>query len=404
MIPPTQYLAGTELTREAGRATPSRAAAGATSASLSALFLMTNSFETGGSERQFAALARALDSSPFQLHLGCIRAVGRFQDGLGEVPEFGLGGSLYKIESLKARWQLGRHLRRHDIAVAQAFDFYTNLTLIPAARIARVPVVIGSHRQIGDLLTRAQFRSQAAAFRCCDAVVCNSRAAADSLLNGGVSERKIVVIGNGLSKSAYAKTAPAVARMPGVRRVGMIARMNARYKNHDMFLRVAAQLCAEFSDLEFLLVGDGPLRSELERQAEDLRIADRVGFLGDRSDIPAILASLDVSVVPSASESLSNVILESMAAGLPVVAARVGGNVELLSEGRGIMFPAADESALRGCIGRLLADAGLRARIGEKAQPYARANFSIDHISRQYETLYAELLTRSKWHPKPRSR
>jgi len=404
VIPPVQNFAGPELREQGEVSTPSHLVPKIGTAASPGLFLMTNSFETGGSEQQFVALARSLDPSAFRLHLGCIQSIGAFQDGLGDIPQFGLGGSLYKFESLKARWRLSRHLRNLGVAIAQAFDFYTNLTLIPTARMARLPVVIGSHRQIGDLLTLAQFRAQGAVFRLCDRVVCNSRAAAQSLLDHGLSERKVVVIGNGLPESAFAKTEPSVPRTPGVLRVGMIARMNARYKNHGMFLRVAAQLCSEFPDVEFALVGDGPLRPELERQAEDLWIRDRVRFFGDRRDITALLASFDLSVVPSASESLSNVVLESMAAGVPVLAARVGGNLELLSDGRGNMFPASDEAALLHGLQRLLKDAGLRARISEKARPFVQANFTIGQVAKQYESLYVELLARSSWGPKTRSR
>lgn len=404
MIPPLQNLAETQPPEKVAGSVRSRLVHKVGSASLPGLFLMSNSFETGGSERQFLALARSLDPSAFSLHLGCIQSIGTFRDGLGKIPQFGLGGSLYKLESLKARWRLSRHLRNLSVVIAQAFDFYTNLTLIPAARMAGVAVVIGSHRQIGDLLTPAQFRAQGVVFRLCDRVVCNSRAAAQSLLDHGISERKVVVIGNGLPESAFDKTEAAVSRIPGVLRVGMIARMNARYKNHDMFLRVAARLCSEFPDVEFALVGDGPLRAELERQAEGLRIRDRIRFFGDRRDITALLASFDVSVVPSASESLSNVVLESMAAGVPVVAARVGGNVELLSEGKGLLFTSSDESALLDCLQRLLADAGLRARIAETARPFVRANFMIAQAAKQYEDLYGELLARSNWRSKTRSR
>src|ERR1700688_2825496 len=106
----------------------------------------------------------------------------------------------------------------------------------------------------------------------------------------------------------------------------MIARMKTNSKNHLGFLRAASRLHASFPDAEFLLAGDGPLRKELEAEATSLGIGDRALFLGDRRDVPSVLASLDLSVVPSDSESLSNVILESMAAGVPVVATRVGGN------------------------------------------------------------------------------
>ncbi len=101
------------------------------------LFLMVNTFETGGSERQFAVLAQNLNRSKFQLHLGCVSRRGALADEFGEVPEFPLGGSLFGWQSLRTRLRLRGHVRDHGVEIAHAFDFYANLTLIPAARLAR---------------------------------------------------------------------------------------------------------------------------------------------------------------------------------------------------------------------------------------------------------------------------
>ncbi len=201
---------------------------------------MVNTFETGGSERQFTVLAQNLTPPQFQTHLGCVSRRGPLAHHFPDAPQFPLGGSLFGWQSLRTRLNLSRHLRQHRVQVAHAFDFYTNLTLIPAARLARVPVVIGSHRQLGDLMTPAQFRAQAAAFRWCDAVVCNSQAAADRLLATGLSPNKIAVIGNALPAEAFTAAPAALPKRPGVVRVGMVARMNHRYKNHSGFLRIAA--------------------------------------------------------------------------------------------------------------------------------------------------------------------
>ena len=295
------------------------------------LFLMVNTFETGGSERQFTVLAQNLTPPQFQTHLGCVSRRGPLAQHFPDAPQFPLGGSLFGWQSLRTRLNLSRHLRQHRVQVAHAFDFYANLTLIPAARLARVPVVIGSHRQLGDLMTPAQFRAQAAAFRWCDAVVCNSQAAADRLLATGLSPNKIAVIGNALPVEAFSAAPAALPKPPGVVRVGMVARMNHRYKNHFGFLRIAAQIHKRMPNAEFVLVGDGPLRQELEKEAASLGLGASAIFLGDRQDMSAVLASLDVAVNTSDSESLSNVILEAMAAALPVVAYNVGGNSELLS-------------------------------------------------------------------------
>lgn len=361
------------------------------------VFLMTDSFDTGGSERQFAALAQSLDPSSFRLSLGCIQKRGAFLDSLGEVPEFGLGGSLYGLQSIRTRLRLRRHLRALDIAVAHAFDFYTNLTLIPAARMARTPIVIGSQRQLGDLLSSTQFRIQTAMFRWCDAVVCNSQAAANVLLEHGLPQHKIAVITNGLPPSCFAETAPALPWRPGILRVGMIARMNTEAKNHRDFLRAAARIHGVLGDVEFILVGDGPLREQFEHEAQRLGLGEHVQFLGDRRDVTSILASLHVSVLPSASESLSNVIIESMAAGVPVIANNVGGNTELVSADRGVLVTAGDDEALANAIERLLRDANLRAQFGHNAKRFALANFTVDQMRKRHEDLYAGLLERKSW-------
>jgi glycosyltransferase involved in cell wall biosynthesis len=334
--------------------------------------------------------------------LGCIRQRGAFLEGLGEVPQFRLGGSLYGVQSWRTRFRLARHLRRSEAAIAHSFDFYSNLTLIPAARLARVPVVIGSQRQLGDLLTRAQSRAQLAVFHWCDTVICNSRAAAERLVQEGLPERRVTVIGNGLPVAAFAETEAALPKRPGVLRVGMIARMNARYKNHLSFLQAAAQLRSELPAVEFVLVGDGPLREELEREAEKLGLGAQAVFLGDRRDIPAVLASLDVSVLPSASESLSNVIMESMAAGVPAVATNVGGNPELISERTGILVPPDNVEALTGAIASLLRDSGFRMNLGREARLFAQANFTLEQMQKRHEVLYSELLARKGWRPNPR--
>ena len=361
------------------------------------IFLMINSLETGGTERQFVEVARSMKNSGSVVDLGCVLKKGSFLEsadlkGFAELHHFGVGRNLYGLRSIRARWRLMQHLRKSEFAVAHAFDFYANLMLIPAAKLARVPVVIGSHRQLGDLLTPAKFKAQLAVFHWCDRVVCNSQAAADRLSQAGLPAHKLVVIGNGLPPEAFAKTAPALERSEGTLRVGMIARMNAVYKNQGGFLRAAARLAEKFTRAEFLLIGDGPLRPELESLARSLGLQSRVRFLGDCRDIPAILASLDMSAVPSISESLSNVMLESMAAGVPVVATAVGGNVELGSDGRALLVPPNDEEALAAGIERVLADDALRHEMSCRAREFALEKFSIERIREQYCELYSDVL------------
>ncbi|MGH9701761.1 MAG: glycosyltransferase, partial [Candidatus Acidiferrales bacterium] len=224
---------------------------------------MTDSLAMGGTERQFVTLAQALDRSRFEISLGCLQRHGIFTDNLEEISEFNLGGGFFTRQARESRRRLVHHLRAQDASIAQAFDFYSGLTLIPAARRARVPVVIGSHRHLGDLLTPLQSAAQMAAFCLCDRVVCNSRAAARRLTEQSLPESRIVVIPNGLPQTAFADTAKLPSPAPGKLRIGFIARMSSPVKNHAGFLRAAARLAARFPAVEFVLVGDGFLRPGL---------------------------------------------------------------------------------------------------------------------------------------------
>jgi L-malate glycosyltransferase len=356
-------------------------------------FLMVNNFQLGGTERQFAVLAQNICDQEFEVHLGCVDDRGSLAENLGNVSVFPLGGSLYGWQSIHTRVKLNRHLRNRRIEIAHSFDFYSNLTMIPAAKLAGVPVVIGSHRQLGDLLTPLKFRAQAMAFRWCDAVVCNSQAGADRLAAAGISRKKLAVIGNALLPESFELAVPALPRR-GALRVGMVARMNTRRKNHAGFLRIAQEIHRRAPNVEFVLVGDGPFRAELEQQAAALGLGERIVFLGVRNDIPAVLASVDVAVLTSESESLSNAILEAMAARLPVVAYKVGGNCELLNHQRGFLIDAKNESSFVNATLRLLSDAQLRLRQGESGQRFVKEKFSLDRVRRSYQKLYLTLLSK----------
>ena len=248
-------------------------------------------------------------------------------------------------------------------------------------------------------MTPAQFRAQMAAFGWCDAVVCNSQAAADRLIAAGLAPDKIAVIGNALPAEVFDTATAALPKKAGMLRVGMVARMNHHYKNHSGFLRIAAQIHQRIPNTEFLLAGDGPLRGELEREAESLGIGEHVIFLGDRQDMPAVLASIDIAVNPSDSESLSNVILEAMAAALPVVAYDVGGNSELVNDQRGALISAGNEASFADAVEKLLSDAALREQLGQNARQFTQENFSLEKVRQRYSDLYTMLLRKKNRRP-----
>ena len=365
------------------------------------IFLMCNSLETGGTERQFVNLAGGLRREGFDVWLGCLQRKGHFLSGIDEIDEFNPGGSFLSLRAHRARITLARFLRSKNIAIAHSFSFYGNIMLIPVARIVGVPVVIGSHRRMRDQLSILKSAAQGMMFRLCDRVVCNSIAAKTGLVDHGLPESKAQVIPNGLAPDCFNRAPPALPRAKDVLRIGMIARMNNPAKNHGLFLRVAARLASKYSNVDFLMAGDGALRPGLEKAAEHLGIGGRVKFLGERHDIPAILASIDISVLASISESSPNTIMESMAAGVAVVATRVGGTAEIIDDGiTGLLVASGSEAALCRAIECLLSNAALRSECGRRAKSVALERFGLDGAVAQYQQLYLSLLQAKGWRPK----
>ncbi len=146
-----------------------------------------------------------------------------------------------------------------------------------------------------------------------------------------------------------------------------------------------------------VFIGDGPLRTALQEQAQALGIAQRVHVLGRRDDVPALLSQLDIFVLTSRSEGMSNTILEAMATGLPVVATAVGGTPEMVLDGEtGRLVPPDDPEALERALTPLLIDAAPRRRMGQQARRRVESRFSLPAMVQAYETLYEQLLTRRR--------
>jgi len=227
----------------------------------------------------------------------------------------------------------------------------------------------------------------------------------------GVAPWRIERICNGVDSARFS---PAPGR-PNLREspfqsvgevvVGTVGRLQA-VKDQLTLVRAFARAIEKGGDaaapLRLIIAGDGPLRSEVEVEIARAGIAERVWLAGERRDVPDLMRGLDVFVLPSQSEGISNTILEAMACGLPVIATAVGGNGELVVQDEtGSLVPPLDADALADALLRYAADPAMRIQQGRAGRERIEAGFSLDRMIDRYVTLYRSQLDaaarRGRW-------
>ena len=370
-------------------------------------------FAIGGTERHVVNLSRELDTSKFELHLVCFK---RWGELLGEIETLGVPISEYKINSLyspqtlRQQLRFSGFLRRNQIQVVHTYGFYSTVFAVPAARLARVPIVIASIRDTGELLTPLQKRVHQFACRFADSILVNAEAVRQWLIAEGYNANNIHVIRNGIALDRFEKKDGGAAirqelGLPAhVPLVAMLSRLN-RLKGGEYFLQAATLLASRFPEVRFLIVGDvgcgdSTYKAALEREAIRLGLGNRILFTGFRLDVPKVLSAVSISVLPSLSEGLSNVLLESMAAGVPVIATKVGGTPEVIEDGvSGLLVPPSDSEALARAMRSLIENPELARRYGQAGKQRIAEHFSLGRMVQQTEQHYLNLLEQTKQFP-----
>ena len=272
---------------------------------------------------------------------------------------------------------------------------------IPAARVARVPLVVhGEHgREVADPEGRDLRRNRirrALAPLVHHFVTVSADLRRWLIEDVRVPAAKVTAIHNGVDLSRFGRAGKLESRMrlslpADASIVGTVGRLDP-VKDQAGLIRAFAQVRAQHPAALLVVAGDGPCRAELERVAAGLGQRDHVRLLGNRDDIPTVMSALDVFVLPSIAEGISNTILEAMATGLPVVATRVGGNPELVEEGvGGALVPRSDPDALAAAIAAYTGDAELRRRHGQASRQRAIGHFSLERMAQAYANLYTAL-------------
>jgi glycosyltransferase involved in cell wall biosynthesis len=292
--------------------------------------------------------------------------------------------------------RLARALRGRRIRVLHSFDFYSNMLGVPAARLAGVPVVIASQRDLGNLRPPFERRLHNVVLRFAHYLSVNAETVAERVRKAGIAPpRHIVMIRNGVDCGRFSGALDAESPARPIT-IGTVAVLRPE-KGLSCLVQAARDVVERFPAVRFVIWGDGPLRLELEAQVRDLGLAGVVTLAGATPEPEAALRQLHVFVLPSLSEASSNALLEAMASGRAVVATRIGGTPALIEdEVTGLLVPPGDPVELAGAIVRLIKEPELAARLAAQAQRRARTEFGIERMVARFEALYDLALSRSE--------
>jgi len=357
---------------------------------------------TGGTQRHLQQVVALLDPARFHVEVLTLRAGGEVEDELRaggvSVRSLSVGARLASARTLRAIVAAARALRRGRIDVVHGYQWRPALVGAVAGRLAGVPLRLASKRSLTGEDRQAE-RAWRHIARQVDTVIVN----ADALRVEG-EERGMrcrwALLQNGVDTEHFrlAPPDPAARAALGLdpRRpvVGTIGRLEDR-KGHDQLLRAAGTMLAGGNGRrpQIVIVGDGPLREKLQAQAQSLGVADSVRFVGAVADVRPSLAAMDVFVLPSHAEGMSNALMEAMAAARPVVATAVGGNTEVVVDGKtGVLIPPADPAAIADAIAALLRDPDRAAGLGAAAREFVTRRFGARARVAELEHLYEERL------------
>jgi glycosyltransferase involved in cell wall biosynthesis len=357
---------------------------------LRVLFLLT-SMPVGGAETLLVNLVRRLDRRRFAPEIICLKEPGPLGEMLAaEMPVHSdLLACKYDLRILPRLMKLMRRPQADAVVTVGAGDkmFWGRI----AAHLAGVPVVASALHSTGWPDGVGRLNRLLTGWT--DAFIGVADAHANHLVqNERFPAEKVSTIYNGVDCERFApQDASAIRRELGIAAdapvVGILAALRPE-KNHELFLAGAKEIRQAIPAAQFIVVGDGPKRPELEQLATDLGIADAVHFVGSRSDVPALLAACDVVALTSHNEASPVSILEALACGVPVVASNVGSVRETVVDGEtGRLFPAGDLAAFVTATVDLLKSPADRQRLGAEGRQRVEARWSLDAMVRGYEQL-----------------
>ncbi len=369
--------------------------------------LVIDDLEYGGAQRQVIELANNLDQARFDVHI-CT---------LSDYVPLGmqLKDSEHRLHTVVKKnkfdftvvLRLVHLLKSLNADIVHSYLFSVDIASRLAGRVAGTELIIGSNRCANYSSRKRNILAYKMTRGCVDLIIANSKAGAqfDSVMYGQASSDYRVVY-NGVDTERFRpQDRNAIRNELGIPSekcvIGVFASFKPQ-KNHSMLFRAFRIILDSFQDTQLLIVGDqlygnmagtGEYHARIEALIDKLGIRHRCTFLGNRNDVERIYPACDITVLSSLYEGTPNVLLESMACGIPVVATNVCDNSYIVKEGKtGFLVEVDDVEGMADLIQTLLENKTLRQKMGQKARDWVVNEFSLSQLARKTENVYLEAL------------
>lgn len=356
----------------------------------------------GGTEKQLLLLLNHLDKTKIKSHLICLRNTDWLDSAELPCPVLVLGmTSLKPVSFYRAFKKFKKYCRDNDIDIVQTFFRDGNLFGTIAAFLSGIKVIVSSRRNYGA----GYWHNRLWIFvlrilgKITSHYICNSTIVANyTIRHEKISEDKVSVIYNGLMVQKFENIRPqfrSVQRQklgiaPDNILIGAMANLRP-IKNLTLFVEVASKIYRKYRDTRFIIIGEGPDELQLEKLIADYNLEGIFRLEGLQENVLPYLAALDIGVLCSKSESLSNTIIEYMASGLPSVVSQVGGNHEAIGNKFGLIFENDNSEDFCNKLEILINDDKLRKKLGQEAYIYCLDKYDLNQSMILHEKLYEEV-------------
>lgn len=363
------------------------------------IMMFSNATVRAGAEEHILELLRGLDRRQFQLHLACPEVL-LTQYGK-DIPEdvHVTPILLDRLFDMRGAIRLGLTLRNQEIGILHCHMFRAGLFASPIGRLCRVPVILET-THVRETWRKGWFKSRFVVDRAIghliDRYIAVSEANSKYLIEEKrIPARKVTVIQNGCSMD---RVNPEKAHPEGIREslgfsksdivLIVMARLEPQ-KGHKILLQALSTVRAEFPNIRLICLGTGALKDELNSLARELKLNEIVRFVGFQSNVADWLAVADIGVLPSFYEGLPLTAVETLAAGLPLVATAVDGTPEVVLDGKtGLLVPPGDPAAMAGAIRQLARQSELRQKLAKAGREWVLQRFTIERQIEQTSSLY----------------